>query len=237
MFAESSMSPVPGCSEKVSQKRAEVRVRIEEIGIVPTIRESSPVDALFAAESIQSGGIPVVEVTMTVPGAMKVLLSLANSDLDLIVGAGSVLDVDMARECVNAGAMFLASAGFDREIVDFGAKNDMVVIPGAMTPTEIMAAWKARPDFIRVFPCANIGGAGHIRALKGPFPHLPLIAAGGINQQTAGDFFQAGASAITLGGELIPREAIDLRQEERILELARRYRMIARQNRSARVVN
>jgi 2-dehydro-3-deoxyphosphogluconate aldolase/(4S)-4-hydroxy-2-oxoglutarate aldolase len=229
------MLPVPtGGNEKLSLKRQEIRVAIEEIGIIPTIRDSSPVDALFAAESVQGGGIPIVEVTMTMPGALKVLLALANSDTDLIVGAGSVLDVDMARQCVDAGAMFLTSAGFDREIVDFAAEHDMVVIPGAMTPSEIMAAWKARPDFIRVFPCSQVGGAGHIRALKGPFPHLPLIAAGGVTQQTAADFFQAGASAISLGGDLIPREAIELRQEKRILELARRFRIIVRQNRAAR---
>jgi len=232
------MLPAPtGGNEKLSVKRDEIRACIEEIGIIPTIRESSPLDALFAAESVQGGGIPIVEVTMTVPGALKVLLALANSDCDLIVGAGSVMDAEMARHCVDAGAVFLTSAGFDREIVDFAAEHDMVVFPGAMTPTEVMAAWKSRPDFIRVSPCSQVGGAGHIRALKGPFPHLPLIAAGGVNQQTAGAFFQAGASAICLGCELIPREAIDLRQEKRILELARRFRTIVRQNRSGRVLN
>ena len=232
------MLPVPtGGNEKLALRRDEIRVAIEDIGIIPTIRESSPVEALFAANSVQGGGIPIVEVTMTVPGALKVLLSLANSDSDIIVGAGFVLDVEMARQCRDAGAMFLTSAGFDREIVDFATEHDMVVFPGAMTPTEIMAAWKARPDFIRVFPCSQVGGASHIKALKGPFPHLPLIAAGGINQQTAGDFIQAGASAISLGGELIPREAIELRQEKRILELARRYRSIVRQSRSVRNSN
>lgn len=226
-----------GSNEKVALKRDEIRACIEEIGIIPTIRDSSPVDARFAAESVQGGGIPIVEVTMTMPGALKVLLALANSDCDLIVGAGSVLDLEMARQSVDAGAMFLTSAGFDREIVDFAAEHDMVVFPGAMTPTEIMAAWKARPDFIRVFPCSQVGGASHIRALKGPFPDLPLIAAGGINLQTAGEFIQAGASAISLGGDLIPREAVDLRQEKRILELARRFRNIVKQNRSARTPN
>ncbi|HUI78184.1 MAG TPA: bifunctional 4-hydroxy-2-oxoglutarate aldolase/2-dehydro-3-deoxy-phosphogluconate aldolase [Bryobacteraceae bacterium] len=224
-------------NEKTGTRRDAVRAAIDEVGIVPIIRDSSPEDAVFAAESLQGGGIPIVEVTMTVPGAIKVLLELTTGDRELIVGAGSVLDVEMARECMDAGAMFLASAGFDREIVEFAAQHDLVVVPGAMTPTEIMAAWKARPDFIRVFPCSNVGGASYIRDLRRPFPHLPLIAAGGVNQQTAGDFFQAGASAISLGGELLPREAIDLRQEKRILELARRYRMIARHHRIASAVN
>ena len=112
----------------------------------------------------------------------------------------------------------------------------MVVFPGALPPTEIMAAWKARPDFIRVFPCSQAGGA-HIKALKGPFPHLPLIAAGGINQPNAREFIQAGASAISLGGDLIPLEAIGQREERRILELARRFRSIVKQNRSARNSN
>jgi 2-dehydro-3-deoxyphosphogluconate aldolase / (4S)-4-hydroxy-2-oxoglutarate aldolase len=232
------MLPVPaGSNEKLALKRDEIRVCIEEIGIIPTIRESSPVDALFAAESVQGGGIPIVEVTMTVPDALKVLLAVANSDCDLTVGAGSVADVEMARRCVDAGAVFLTSAGFDREIVDFAAEHGIVVFPGAMTPTEIMAAWKSRPDFIRVFPCSQVGGAGHIRALKGPFPQVPLIAAGGINQLNAGEFIQAGASAISLGGELIPSEAIGLRQEQRILELARRFRSIVRHCRSAKNLN
>lgn len=232
------MLPVPTSGkEKLSLRRDEIRFCIEEIGIIPTIRESSPVDALFAANSAQGGGIPIVEVTMTVPGALKVLLSLANSDCDLIVGAGSVLDVEMARQAAEAGAVFLTSAGYDREIVDFAAEHDMVVFPGAMTPTEIMAAWKSRPDFIRVFPCCQVGGASHIKAMKGPFPHLPLIAAGGINQLNAGEYIQAGASAISLGGELIPREAIEMRQEKRILELTRRFRSIVKRHRSTKNVN
>ena len=213
--------------------RAEIRASIEATGIIATIRESAPVDALFAAESVQGGGIPVIEVALTAPGALKVLLALANSHCDLIVGAGLVLDVEQARRAVDAGAMFLTSAGFDREIVDWAAEHDTAVFPGAMTPTEIMAAWKARPDFIRVFPCSQVGGASHIRALKSAFPQLPLIAAGGINQQNAAEFFQGGASAICPGGELIPREAVELRQETRILELARRFRTIVRMNRGS----
>jgi 2-dehydro-3-deoxyphosphogluconate aldolase/(4S)-4-hydroxy-2-oxoglutarate aldolase len=230
--------PAPATAKlKLSVTRESVRAAIGEIGIIPVIREYSPVDARFAADAVLRGGIPIVEVTMAVPGALQVLQALTHSDLELIVGAGSILDVESARECADAGASFLASAGFDGGIAEFAAHHGLLCIPGALTPTEIMTAWKVRPDFIRVFPCANVGGAAHIRSLKMPFPDLPLIAAGGINQQTAAGFFQAGASAISLGGELIPRDAIDLRQEKRIIELARRFRTIARHNRTSVAVN
>ena len=201
----------------------QVRARIEEVGIIPAIRVSSPQDAMFAAETVCRSGIPIVEVTMTIPGAIEVITELAQNNPNVIAGAGTVFDLETARRCLDSGAQFLTSTGLDLDIGAFAVKHDIVVLPGALTPTEVMAAWKARPDFVKIFPCSQVGGPSYIRALKGPFPHIPFIAAGGVNQQTVADFILAGAVAVGIGGELIPHEAIHLRQEHWIGELARRF--------------
>ena len=203
--------------------RQEVRGRIEEVGIIPAVRVSSAEDALFAAEAVSRGGIPIVEVTLTVPDAHKVIAHLVQNAPEVIVGAGGVPDVDMARSCLDAGAKFLASDGLDPEIVNFALKENVVVIPGTLTPSEVMRAWKMGPDFVKIVPCGQVGSASYIRALKAMFPQVPLIAAGGVNQQTASSFILAGAIALGIGAELIPREAIRMRQPDRIGELARRF--------------
>jgi 2-dehydro-3-deoxyphosphogluconate aldolase/(4S)-4-hydroxy-2-oxoglutarate aldolase len=203
--------------------KQEVRARIEAVGVIPAIRVSSSEDALFAAEAVSRGGIPIVEVTLTVPDAHKVISHLVQNAPEVIVGAGGVSDVDTARRCLDAGANFLASDGLDPEIVSFALKKSVVVIPGTLTPSEIMRAWKMGPDFVKVVPCAQAGGDRYIRALKTMFPSVPLIAAGGVNQQTASSFILAGAIALGIGTELVPREAIRMRQADRITELARRF--------------
>ena len=203
--------------------REEICERIREVGIVPAVRTSSADDARFAAEAVASSGIPIVEITMTVPGAIDVISYLVKNLPNMIVGAGTLLDVDTARVCVAAGVRFLTSPGLDLEIVSFAAKEKMCVMAGALTPTEVITAWKAGSDFVKVFPCAQVGGDSYIRALRGPLPHVPLIAAGGVNQQTASGFILAGADAIGIGRELIPKEALQQRQEGRISELARRF--------------
>jgi len=203
--------------------REQVRSRIKEIGIIPAIRVSSAADALFAAETISASGIPIVELTMTVPGAIDAIAHLARNSPEIIVGAGTVWDTETARRCLDAGAQFLTSTGLDVAVVEFAVKEDVAVFPGALTPSEVMMAWKAGADFVKVFPCSQVGGVSYIRALKAPFPHVPLIAAGGVNQETAGDFILAGAVALGIGGDLIPHKAIAQRQTHRIRELARRY--------------
>jgi 2-dehydro-3-deoxyphosphogluconate aldolase/(4S)-4-hydroxy-2-oxoglutarate aldolase len=203
--------------------KEEVRSRIEEIGIIPAVRVSSAEDALFAAEAVSRGGIPIVEVTLTVPEAHKVISHLVRNAPDVIVGAGGVNDVGTARSCLDAGASFLTSDGLDAEIVGFAVEENAVVIPGTLTPSEVIQAWKMGPDFIKVVPCAQVGGERYIRALKAMFPNVPLIAAGGVNQQTASSFILAGVVALGIGGELIPSEAIRRRQPDRIAELARRF--------------
>src|SRR5713101_2459183 len=156
-----------------------VRRYITEIGIIPSVRTSAADEARFAAETVAHAGIPIVEITMTVPGALAVVTELAHSMPDFVVGAGTILDVKTARRCVDAGARFLTGPGLDLEIVEVARKDGILAIPGALTPTEVTAAWRAGADFIKVFPCAQLGGASYIRALKAPFPQVALVAAGG----------------------------------------------------------
>jgi 2-dehydro-3-deoxyphosphogluconate aldolase / (4S)-4-hydroxy-2-oxoglutarate aldolase len=200
--------------------REEVRARIAEVGIVSAIRASSPADALFAAQAVASGGIPIVELTMTVPGAIEVIAHLVRNGPELIVGAGTVWDVETARRCLDAGAKFLTTTGLDLKTVEFADQEKVVIFPGALTPTEVMMAWKAGVDFVKVFPCSQMGGAPYIKALKAPFPQVPLIASGGVNQLNVAEFFVAGAAAVGVGAHLVPRKAVELRQPHRIHELA-----------------
>jgi 2-dehydro-3-deoxyphosphogluconate aldolase/(4S)-4-hydroxy-2-oxoglutarate aldolase len=208
--------------------KEEVRARIEEIGIVPAIRVSSTEEARFAAAAVSSGGIPIVEITMTVPEACELIQDMVTNAPDIIVGAGTVLDPVTAHRCLEAGAQFLTSPGLDLSIVELTEKAGVVTMPGALTPSEVTAAWRAGVDFIKVFPCSQVGGAGYIRALKGPFPNASFVAAGGVTQQTASDLIRAGATALGIGSDLIPREAIRHRRAEQIVELARRFLSIVR---------
>lgn len=209
-----------------------IRVRIEEIGIIPAVRVHAADHAQYAAEALYRAGIPIAEITMTVPDALRVISDLAGSLPEMIVGAGTVLDVETAQRCVDAGAKFLTSTGFVAEVVEFAKKENMLIIPGALTPSEVIHAWKAGADFIKIFPCGPLGGDNYIRALKGPFPQVPMVAAGGVNQQTALNYILAGASALGVGGELIPKEALQKKQEERVHELARRFLARVREGRS-----
>jgi 2-dehydro-3-deoxyphosphogluconate aldolase/(4S)-4-hydroxy-2-oxoglutarate aldolase len=197
--------------------------RIVEIGIIPSVRTSSTEDARFAAETVARAGIPIIEITMTVPGALEVIADLARHGPDLIVGAGTIFDVKTARQCAEAGARFLTSPGLDLRIVEFAQKEEILALPGALTPTEVTAAWQAGADFIKVFPCAQLGGPSYIHALKAPFPDVLFVAAGGVNQQTAAEFIHAGAAAIGVGTELVPKKAVQQRDARWITELARRF--------------
>ena len=201
----------------------EVCSRIREIGIIPAIKVTSGDDAHFAAEAVTRAGIPIVEIAMVVPGAVELISHLVKSYPNILVGAGTVLDTDTARRCVDAGAGFLTAPSFNPTVVGFAAKENITVLPGALTPTEVVTAWEAGADFVKVFPCAQVGGDGYIKALTASLPQIPLIAAGGVNQQTASKFILSGATAIGVGTELIPIEAIQRRQSERIRELARRF--------------
>jgi 2-dehydro-3-deoxyphosphogluconate aldolase/(4S)-4-hydroxy-2-oxoglutarate aldolase len=203
--------------------KEEVCARIREIGIIPAIRVSTTDDAHFAIEAVASGGIPIVEVTMTVPGAVQLITHLVEHHKKTVVGAGTVLKLDVARQCKDAGAQFITAPGFNPAIVEFAGKEGLAVLPGALTPTEVVDAWMAGADFVKVFPCSLVGGEKYIKTLKTALPQIPLIAAGGVNQLTAANLIVAGADAIGVGTELIPADAIQLRKPDRIRELAQRF--------------
>jgi 2-dehydro-3-deoxyphosphogluconate aldolase/(4S)-4-hydroxy-2-oxoglutarate aldolase len=204
-------------------KKQAVRGWIEEIGVIPAVRLYSAEDALFAAESITRGGIPILEIALTVPNATKIISQLRKENPNVVVGAGGVADTDTARQCLDSGAQFLTSDGLHIELIEFAVKAEVVVFPGSLTPTEVITAWKTGCDFVKVVPCVQIGGETYIRSLHRMFPHIPMIAASGVNQQNAYNFILAGALAIGIGHELIPNEAIRRRQPDRIGELARRF--------------
>lgn len=204
-------------------KKYEVRGWIEETGVIAAVRVYSAEDALFAAETVAGHGIPVVEITLTVPQATQVISHLVKNTSHIVVGAGGVTNAAAARQCLDAGAQFFTSDGLHPKLIEFAVKEDVVVFPGALTPTEVITAWEEGVDFVKVVPCAQIGGETYIGSLHRMFPNIPLIASGGVNQQNASKFILAGALALGVGRELIPTEAIRLRQVDRIGELARRF--------------
>lgn len=212
-------------------KRAEVCALIRDLGVIPAVRVSSAEEAHYAAECVAAGGISIVEITMTVPEAVNLIAHLVSKHKKMVVGAGTVLDIDTAHRCVEAGASFLTAPSFDLALVEYAAQQDVAALPGALTPTEVVMAWKAGADFVKVFPCAQVGGDKYIKALKAALPQIPLIAAGGVNQQTATNFILAGATAIGVGNELIPPEAIENRETARIRELTRRFLAFVKEGR------
>jgi 2-dehydro-3-deoxyphosphogluconate aldolase/(4S)-4-hydroxy-2-oxoglutarate aldolase len=184
---------------------------------------SSLEDALFAAEALSRGGIRIIEAIVATPEAAQAISHLVRSVPEVIVGAGGITDVETAHRCLSNGATFISSDSFDPAVLTFALQEGAVMIPGTFTPSEIVSAWKMGPDFIKIVPCSPMGGDGYVRSLKAMFPNVPLIAAGGVNQQNASSFILAGAVALGIGAALIPVEAIRLRQPDRIAELARRF--------------
>src|SRR6202162_4566484 len=217
-------------------KKHEVRAVIEEIGIVPVIRAASPQEARFAAAAVWQGGIPIVEITMTVPGALDVISDLVKNMPKLLVGAGTVVNQDLALQCFDAGAQFLVTPGFSQKTVAAAHNLDMLIMAGALTPTEVMNAGDAGVDFVKIFPCSNMGGPSYIKALKGPLPHVPLVPTGGVNLDTAADYIRAGAAALGVGGELVLKHAFQERKPELISNLAMRYAELVKQARNPTVL-
>jgi 2-dehydro-3-deoxyphosphogluconate aldolase / (4S)-4-hydroxy-2-oxoglutarate aldolase len=213
--------------------KLEVSRRIQEIGIVPVIRASSPREACMAAEAVRAGGITVVEITMTVPGAVNVIRELKRTcGSDVLVGAGTVLNPAAASECLQAGAEFLVSPGLNVKTVALAVREGKLIMAGALTPTEVIAAWEAGSDFVKIFPCGQVGGAKYIKALKGPLPQVPMVPTGGVNLQTAAEFIEAGAAALGVGGELVQVEALKANKPEIIAENAKKFIEIVQQTRA-----
>src|SRR5437660_11070708 len=197
---------------------------ITEIGIVPVVRTSSAEGAIKAVEAIYKGGIRAAEITMTVPGAIRALEKVADQfGNKLMLGAGTVLDPETARSCMLAGAQFFVTPALRVSTIEMVKRYSKVICPGALTPTEVLTAWEAGADIVKIFPCGNVGGAKYIKALKGPFPQIEMIPTGGVNLETAGEFLKAGACAVAVGGELVDAKTIKEGRFDIIEERTRQY--------------
>jgi 2-dehydro-3-deoxyphosphogluconate aldolase/(4S)-4-hydroxy-2-oxoglutarate aldolase len=187
--------------------KQEVAARIREGGVIPVIRASSHEEALAVIDAIAAGGITTIEVTMTVPNAVELIGKLSDRE-ELLIGAGSVLDPETARECITAGARFIVSPSTNFDTILYCNETEIVVMPGALTPTEVVNAWDAGADFIKIFPADSMGGAKYLKSLKAPLPQIKLIPTGGVSQSTAADFIKAGAEAVGVGADLVDMKAI-----------------------------
>ncbi len=197
---------------------------IRDVGIVPIVRTSSAESAIRAVDAIHSGGIRAAEITMTVPGAIRALEKVADKFGDqLVLGAGTVLDPETARACLLAGAEFLVTPSLKTATIEMARRYSKVICPGALTPTEVLTAWEAGADLVKVFPCGNVGGPKYIKALKGPFPQIEMIPTGGVNLETAGEFLKAGACAVAVGSELVDARTIAEGRYEVFEQRARQY--------------
>jgi len=198
--------------------------RIREIGIVPVVRATTAAEALDAVEAIRAGGIPILEITLTVPGAVQIIADLARRlGDDALIGAGTVLDADSARACIDAGARFIVSPALDIPTIETCRRLVVPAFPGALTPTEIVTAWKAGADAIKVFPANAVGGAAYLKSVKAPLPQIELLPTGGVNLKTIADFIAAGAFAVGVGADLVDLAALRRGDAAAITEKARQY--------------
>jgi len=205
-------------------KKHEVLKSIEEVGVVPVVRASSAEEAMQVIEAICAGGVPVLEITMTVPRAVRVIEQVADRYGDeVVVGAGTVLDAETARACILAGATFVVSPSLNLETIEMCKRYSVVVTPGALTPTEVVTAWQAGADAVKIFPCSAMGGAKYLKSLKAPLPQVEMIPTGGVSLTTAAEFIQAGAFALGVGADLVDTKAIRAGQPEKVTEAARAY--------------
>lgn len=189
--------------------KADIVNQIESLGLVPVVRASSADEAMQAIEAIKAGGVNVLEITMTVPGAVRVIEKVADKyGSDVLVGAGTVLDPETARACLLAGAQFIVSPALNLATIELCHRYSAPICPGVLTPTEVITAWSAGVDFVKVFPCGSVGGASYVKNLKGPFPQVKIIPTGGVSLTTAADFIKAGAAALGVGTDLVDVKAI-----------------------------
>lgn len=200
----------------------EIISRIVSGGVIPVIRASSKEEALAVIEAIAAGGITTIEITMTVPSAVELIGELSVRD-DLLLGAGSVLDPETARDCIKAGAKFIVSPATNFVTILYCNEDDIVVMPGALTPTEIANAWDAGADFVKVFPADSMGGAKYLRSIKAPMPDVRLIPTGGVSMSTAAEFIRAGAEAIGVGSDLVDLKAMSEGRASDVTEAAMKY--------------
>jgi 2-dehydro-3-deoxyphosphogluconate aldolase / (4S)-4-hydroxy-2-oxoglutarate aldolase len=208
--------------------KQDVLRRIAEVGLLPVVRAQSADEAMQVVEAIREGGVPVLEITMTVPGAINVMTQVADRFPDVLVGAGTVLDPETARACILGGARFVVSPALNLATIEVCRRYSVPVLPGALTPTEVVAAWTAGADVVKVFPCGALGGASYIKSLKAPLPQIEMIPTGGVSVKTAADFIQAGSMALGVGADLVDTKAIREGNARLVVEKAREYvRLVA----------
>ena len=209
--------------------KAEIVNQIESLGLVPVVRASSADEAMQVIEAIKAGGVNVLEITMTVPGAVRVIEKVADKyGSEVLVGAGTVLDPETARACLLAGAQFIVSPALNLDTIALCHRYGAPIAPGVLTPTEVITAWSAGVDFVKVFPCGSVGGASYIKNLRGPFPHIKMIPTGGVSLATAADFIKAGAAALGVGTDLVDVKAIREGNAHIVTERAREFVKIVR---------
>ena len=215
-------------------EKREIFTKIMDEGLIPVIRVASASEAIDVANAIKEGGVSLIEITMSVQGAIDVIKELTGKYKDeIIMGAGTVLDPETGRAALLAGAQFIVSPTLNLDLIQLAHRYSAVVVPGAMTPTEILTAWNAGADMVKVFPAAQLGGPAYIKALRGPLPQILLVPTGGVNLQNAGAFIQAGASALGAGGELVDKKAVKEKKFSVITENARAFLKAIREARNA----
>ncbi|MGO9275584.1 MAG: bifunctional 4-hydroxy-2-oxoglutarate aldolase/2-dehydro-3-deoxy-phosphogluconate aldolase [Terriglobia bacterium] len=197
---------------------------IREVGLVPIVRAASAEDAFKAAEAIIEGGIGIAEITMTVPNAIRVMERVAERYGDkVLLGAGTILDPETCRAALLAGAQFIVTPSLDVRVIEVAKRYSKPIMPGALTPTEVVTAWQAGADLVKIFPCGPVGGPQYIKALRGPFPHIDFVPTGGVNLETTPEFIKAGAAAVAVGGELVDAKALKEGRLDVITANARKY--------------
>jgi 2-dehydro-3-deoxyphosphogluconate aldolase/(4S)-4-hydroxy-2-oxoglutarate aldolase len=214
--------------------KQDVLRKIGEVGLVPVVRARSADEAMKVVDAICAGGVPILEITMTVPGAIAVMEQVSRRfGSDVVLGAGTVLDPETARACILSGARFVVSPALNLETIAMCRRYSVAVVPGALTPTEVVAAWTAGADVVKVFPCGALGGASYIKSLKAPLPHVELIPTGGVSVKTAADFIKAGSFALGVGADLVDTKAVAEGNAALVTEKAREYLRIVQEARSA----
>jgi 2-dehydro-3-deoxyphosphogluconate aldolase/(4S)-4-hydroxy-2-oxoglutarate aldolase len=208
----------------MSWSREKALARIREVGLVPIVRAPSPEDAFKAAEAIVAGGIGIAEITLTVPNAIRVLERVAERFGDeVLLGAGTILDPESCRAALLAGAEFIVTPSLDVRVIEVARRYSKMCIPGALTPTEVVTAWQAGADMVKIFPCGPVGGPQYLKALRGPLPHIDFVPTGGVNLETTPAYIKAGAAAVAVGGELVDLKALREGRLDAITATARKY--------------
>lgn len=215
-------------------EKREVFNRMVSQGLIPVIRVSSAQEAIDVADAVKEGGVGFIEITMTVPGAIEVVKELAQKYKDeIIIGAGTILDPETGRAALLAGAQFIVTPTLNLNLIELAHRYSVVIVPGAATPTEILTAWNAGADMVKVFPAAQLGGPEYIKALRAPLPQILLVPTGGVNLQNAGAFIKAGATALGVGGELVDKKAVKEKKFQVITENTQAFLKAIREARAA----